>query len=118
MHKLESENTFLSFIKKNRAVIIFILIFLLGVLLLSLSRDNEKEVAASAEESRIAELCSGINGVGKCTVLLNIKEGEVISAAVLCEGADSAMVEADIKRLITSLYGIGYNKVTVLKLSE
>ena len=117
MQKSVSENTFLSFIKKNKASLIFILILLIGVLLLCLPRSDAPS-GSSDEEERVANLCSAIEGVGECSVLLNIKEGEVISAAVLCRGADSPTVEANIKKLISSLYGIGYNKVTVLKLSE
>ena len=117
MQKSASENTFVSFIKKNKTALIFILIFLIGVLLLCLPRGEEADTAQN-EEERVAQLCSGIEGVGDCSVLLNIKEGDVISAAVLCDGADSPEVVANIKKLISSLYGIGYNKVTVLKLSE
>ena len=117
MQKSASENTFLSFIKKNKGALIFILIILLGVLLLCLSGSDSAPIH-SDEEERIAALCSAIDGVGECSVLLNIKEGKVISAAVLCAGANSPAVEANIKKLISSLYGIGYNKVTVLKLSE
>ncbi len=117
MQKSASENTFMSFIKKNKTALIFILILLIGVLLLCLPRGEESEKTQN-EEERVALLCSGIEGVGECSVLLNIKEGEVASAAILCEGADSSEVEANIKKLISSLYGIGYNKITVLKLSE
>ena len=116
MQKSVSENTFVSFIKKNKAALIFIFILLIGVLLLCLPK--EKEEKKNDEEGRVTALCSGIEGVGECSVLLNIKDDEVISAAVLCDGADSPEVEANIKRLISSLYGIGYNRITVLKLSE
>lgn len=116
MQKSASENTFVSFIKKNKTALIFILILLIGVLLLCLPSGEKTD--GNGEEERVAELCSGIEGVGECSVFLNIKEGEVVSAAILCDGGDSPRVEADIKKLISTLYGIGYNKVTVLKLSE
>ena len=116
MRKSASENTFISFIKKNKTALILILIILIGILLLCLP--SNKLSGGESEEKRLAELCSAIDGVGECSVLLNMKDGEVVSVAILCEGADSSEVEADIKELVSSLYGIGYNKVTVLKLSE
>lgn len=116
MQKSASENTFVSYIKKNRTAFIFILILLIGILLLCLP--SSEKTNEPSEEKRVEALCSGIEGVGECSVLLNITEGEVVSAAILCEGADSPDVEANIKKLISSLYGIGYNKVAVLKLSE
>ena len=73
---------------------------------------------ARDEESRVSELCSGVDGVGRCSVVLNLQDGSVVSAAVLCDGADSPRVESDLKELISSLYGIGYNRISVLKLSE
>ena len=113
-----SENTFFSFLKKNKAAIIFILIFILGVIFLILPQREEKNTAVSSEEMLLETLCAEIEGAGECSVILNIKDGEVVAAAVLCEGGDSPRVESDVKRLISTLYGIGYNKITVLKLSK
>ena len=116
MQRSVSENLIIPFIKKNKWLSLIALLLLLGVLLMSLPEQGGG--AHSDEESRVAELCCGVRGVGRCTVMLNIKEGEVISAAVLCEGADSPSVESQVKELISSLYGIGYNRISVLKISE
>ena len=116
MQRSVSENLIIPFIKKNKWVALTALLLLLGVLLMSLPEGGG--ASSLDEESRVAELCCGIDGVGRCSVMLNIKEGEVISAAVLCEGADSPSVESQVKELISSLYGIGYNRISVLKISE
>lgn len=118
MQKSASENTFLSFLRKNKSASALIFIFFLGILLLVFAQSGETSTATSSEEERIEELCSGISGVGECEVFLNIKDGDVVAVAILCDGADSPRTEADIKSFISSLYGIGYNKITVLKLSK
>ena len=116
MRKSASENTFFTFIKKNAGTVALALLLLVGVMLMMLPRTET--VDERGDEERLAELCESIDGAGRCSVLLNIKDGEVVSAAVLCEGADTAEVVADVKQLVSSLYGIGYNKISVLKLSE
>ena len=116
MPKSVSENLLLPFIKKNKKVIIFALLLLLGILLMLIP--TESAATERDEEARVLEMCSGISGVGRCSVMLNTKDGDVISAAVLCDGADSEAVRSDIKDLISSLYGIGYNRISILKLSE
>ena len=116
MQKSASESLLLPFIKKNRAVILLALLLILGVLLMLIPTESGEK--PRDEEARVSELCSGVAGVGRCSVVLNIKDGDVISAAVLCDGADSPKVESNLKELISSLYGIGYNRISVLKLSE
>ena len=116
MSRSVSENLLLPFIKKNKTLIFLALLLLLGIILMLMPTGSAE--AERDEEARISELCSGISGVGRCSVMLNIKEDEIVSAAVLCDGADSPAVESEIKELISSLYGIGYNRISVLKLSE
>ena len=118
MQRSASENTFLSFLRKNKSALVFILIFIFGILILVFAQSAEPTSVSRSEEERIEELCSGIAGVGECEVFLNIKDGQVVAVAILCDGADSSRTEADVKRFISSLYGIGYNKITVLKLSK
>ena len=116
MQKSASESLLLPFIKKNKIALILAILLILGIILMLIPTGNSEK--AQSEEMRAAEICSGVNGVGRCSVMLNIKDGDVISAAVLCDGADSSAVESDLKELISSLYGIGYNRISVLKLSE
>ncbi len=116
MRRSASENTLFTFIKKNRGYLALLALLLVGILLMTLpigGAEGERD-----EEERLAELCASIDGVGRCSVLLNVRDGEVVSAAVLCEGAENLEAVSDVKALISSLYGIGYNKISVLKLSE
>jgi len=97
------------------ALFVLLAVFILGIVIFILPKSAP---AAASEEERIAEICSGVSGAGKCSVIINRKDGEMVSVAVLCEGAESPYVEGKIKSLIKSLYDIGYNRVSVLKLSE
>lgn len=113
MRKSVSESLLLPFIKKNKTVITLALLLLLGVILMLIPTGSAE--GARDEEARACEMCSAVAGVGRCSVMLGIKDGEVVSAAVLCDGADSPSVESQIKELISSLYGIGYNRIAVIK---
>ena len=119
MQKSASENLFIVFLKKNRWALLLLLLALIGALALILSNNiSDKTVADSSDEERIATVISGIDGVGTARVVINKKEGEIVSCAVVCTGGDSERVVSDVKALISSLYGIGYNRISVLKLSE
>lgn len=70
-------------------------------------------------EAQIAELCSATEGVGECRAMVTYgDDGEVFAVAVLCEGAESAEVRADIKELVGSLFGIGANRISVVKIKK
>ena len=72
----------------------------------------------SDERSDLAEVCSLVDGVGRCRVMINYSEsGEVIAVAVLCDGAESTEVRSRLVGLISSLYGIGSHRISVLKIS-
>ena len=116
MQKSASESLLLPFIKKNKTAIFLALLLIIGVLLMLIPTASTEK--ARDEEARVSELCAGVAGVGRCSVMLNMRDGEVVSAAVLCDGADLPRVESDVKELISSLYGIGYHRISVLKLSE
>ena len=116
MPRSESENLLVPFIKKNKGTLLLALLLLLGILLMLLPTASADEPVD--EERRMSELCAELSGVGRCTVMLNKNEGEVVSAAVLCDGADSPEVELELKELLSTLLGIGYNRISVLKLSE
>ena len=121
MQKSASESLLIPFIKKNKTVILLALLLILGILLMLIPTGSPKNAGDEKdrdEEARVSELCAGVAGVGRCSVMLNMRDGEVVSAAVLCDGADLLRVESDVKELISSLYGIGYNRISVLKLSE
>ena len=98
-------------------------ILIIGVLLLivcsGLGNGGAEATDAPDEEARIAELCAMTEGVGECRVMLTYDDvGRVSAAAVLCEGADRAEVRRRITDMLTSLYGIGSNRISVLKISD
>ncbi len=81
------------------------------------SSDDAKEAKTGlTDEESLAVLCSSIEGVGECSVRVNYgEEGKVYAVAVVCNGAENSEVRARLIDLFTSLYGIGANRVTVLK---
>ena len=80
-------------------------------------------------ERELSTLCAEVKGVGRVTVMITLAEGErttysgskvssvtppaVLGAAVVCDGGGDPAVQADLTRLVSSLLGIGTNRVTV-----
>ena len=95
----------------------------LGVLLIIFSGAFDGNKEQSDEEVRLAELCAMIDGAGEVKAIISYErenagfsaEGDmrVSAVAVFCDGADNVRVRADIKELVSSLYGIGMNRITV-----
>ncbi len=48
-------------------------------------------------------------------LLICIKNPEILGVAVICQGAESSVVRAEVTELVTSLFGIGSDKVYVGK---
>ncbi len=112
---------------KGRYALLFALSLLLIAVLLINPKSCSRETAAekSEEEERIEALCSAVEGVGECRVMVTYEktdgretEKKVYSVAVICEGADSVAVRARLIDLIGSLYGIGSNRVSIVKLEK
>ena len=123
---------------------IFAAVFLLavGILLLSFSGDGAKKSAQTAEgdtlgylaalEEETATLCSSVQGVGKCRVMITLEKGEetvyragakigttpprVQAITLVCEGGGTDRVRREMSSMLSSLFGIGEHRVTVLKL--
>ena len=84
-------------------------------------------------ESSLAEFCSSVSGAGRCRVMVSFEAGEsleykggnlvgttpprVEGITVLCKGGDRDSVKSEISDLLSALYGIGKNRICVLKLS-
>ncbi len=114
---MKSDRSFKDFLSsslplgKAGAILVFALILIAASFLLS---DKGEEKVQSDD---ISALCSEIDGVGECRVTLSYDEqGGVIGVAVICEGAESASVRAGVVDFFSSLYGIGANRITVLKI--
>ena len=129
--------------KGKRSWLPLFLLLLLAVVFLSLSAclgergDNllcSEEAEAlyafrTQEEARLSELICHLDGVDKCYVSLHFSRGEesvyeggvmvsfspacVSSAVVVCEGRLSPALKETIVDMVTTLYGIGSNRVSV-----
>jgi len=123
MRKLKSDRSFTDFIRGGKLSALLPLL-IIGVLLLLIpslyNGGGSGESGAPTGEERLYEMCSLVEGVGECKVMITYSEGgdEVYAVAVLCEGAESAAVRARLVELIGSLYGIGSNRIAVLELGE
>ena len=116
---MKSDFSFLTFIKKQDKGFIILIIGAIALALLLISSSNKKSVEKTEidEATRLEELCSQIEGVGECRVMVTYKSGEVYAVAVICKGAESPKVRERLTDLITSMYGIGANRVTVQPMS-
>ena len=64
-----------------------------------------------SEDSEIV-IYESQNGVDEGLVI-SIKSPDVIGVAIVCEGGESSVVKAEITKLVTSLFGIGADRVYV-----
>ena len=120
-----SDKSFSDFLKALPASVKLLAAVLLAALILfSLRAEDSDSAAADSEEERIAELCSMIEGAGECRAVVTYEEKKsyfsesersILAVAVICEGADDVRVEAQIKRLVSSMYGIGTNRIEVVR---
>lgn len=113
--------TFLNFLKQGNTFKIA-LIFAIGIILIafgSVGGKSTDEVSLPDEEARLAALCEAIEGVGECSVMLSFSQsGRVESVAIICEGAQDVSVREKLTDLVTSLYGIGANRISIQKLGK
>ncbi len=121
---MKTDRDFITFLKgllKGKRLIFFIIVLSLAVFLLFFTSEGEEKEEADLNdtEARIEALCSTVDGVGECRVMVTFaddSESRVFSVAVVCEGGDSVRVRAALTELITSMYGIGAHRVSVMKL--
>lgn len=103
---------------RTRWIIVIALCALILIVLGSLGAGEKKENSENLEE-RVAEMCSLTEGVGDCRVMITYSgDGEVYAVAVLCDGAESALVRERLTSLVCSLFGVGANRVEILKIKE
>ena len=114
---MKSDRSFKEFLHSGHSFFTAISVLVVGVLFIIISSFSGGQSVAT-EEERLAEICSSVDGVGRCRAVITYGEDEeaVFAVAVLCEGADSVYVRERINRLISSLYGIGTNRIAVLKI--
>ena len=129
------------YVSKNKGSVAVALLLILGLFLIVFSSGSA--VGDEAEEgleeykaeleAELSEMCSSVRGVGKCRVTVSFERGEekvykgsslieskppkVLGVTVVCEGADSDKVRAEIISAMSALFDIGSNRIAVLKLN-
>ena len=110
---------------KRRAVLLLLVAGVLCMLVAAIPT-GKADTAATAEEQieeRLEQMCSALEGVGKCRVMVSCSYPEarygsqsrptVQSVAVICKRGDRPEVRSAVTELVVSLYGIGSNRVCV-----
>lgn len=136
---------FISFIKENKRLVRIAALIAIGVILIFISsafgsekKDTDKAMSLDEYreelESRLESLCHSVDGVGRCRVFVTLERGEqntykgsvvietkppkVLGVTVVCAGADSDYVKSQLVDMCVALFGIGSNRVAVLKLNS
>ena len=115
----------IGYLKGKKELTLFFIALAIGLILIVLgSKDKDVPTASSSDlESRIAEACSGVEGVGECSVYVYYSDTDsrsgtdsVESIIVICEGADSAEVRLKLTKMLSAFFGIGTNRVQIEKM--
>ena len=132
------------FLKENKKTVGIALLLLFGVLLILFSAPRASEEKSSdtrtlaeykAElEAELASICSDVRGVGACRVFVTFERGEqnsykgstlieskppkVQGVTVVCRGADASQVQSELTEMLSALFGIGANRIAILKLNS
>lgn len=120
---MKSDKGFLDFLGSGGIGLKVVAVAVVGILLIffgSMDLSEQKNDTITAE-SRAEQMCSMMEGVGDCRVMMTYHPDDtdrVYAVLVLCDGADSPMVRRQITSLFTSLYGIGANRVEIGRLIE
>ncbi len=108
----------MNFLKNKSSGKVLFIVAAVAIVCLILAGYFDKSEQEVTPLDDLAVLCSKIDGVGRCSVMINYDEGGSVSAvAVVCDGAESLSVREGLYKLISSLYGVGYNRISVLKFS-
>ena len=126
------------FFKEKRKIALILILASVGLMLVAISSvgtetaaegDGLGEYKAELEKS-LEKLCSEVDGVGRCSVMVSFSRGEentykgsqlteskpprVLGVTVVCDGGDSATVKAPLSQMLCALFDIGTNRVAVL----
>lgn len=119
--------SFMKFFSEKKDIVKIAMVFGLGLILMFIgnSSANTSDIEQGVEE-RIATACSGVDGVGNCSVLVyytpfasrDDEQRKVESVIVICEGADSPQVRLTLTEMLSSFFGIGTNRVRIEKMKK
>ena len=124
---LISDNAFLKYVKNKKEIVWIILILLLAVVFIFFgSRGDDVDVGGDdSYETRVADICKSIDGVGASRVLIyysepssRYAERKVEGIVVVCEGADSLDVRRRLTETLSAFFGIGSNRVIIEKMKK
>ena len=117
---------FLKFFKAKKDFTKILIVLALGLILMFLGNKSEDVVEPDVGiEEKITTACSGVDGVGDCSVLVyyapqdsRTDEAKVESVIVICEGADSVEVRLTLTEMLSSFFGIGANRIRIEKMKK
>ena len=113
------DRIFLKYVKDKKNIAFIAIALALGLILIFLGSGTDSEVVEVGVEDKISALCSSIEGVGECEVILyyseNASRGDerVESIIVICDGGDSVEVRSRLISMLSSFFGIGTNRIRV-----
>jgi hypothetical protein len=123
MWKLKFDKGISEFLSSDGRAVNFVGLIILGLALVLIGSftsgsGGENNDSVQTGEAKIEQMCSMIDGVGECRVMMTYRPDseEVYAVLVLCDGAESVFVREKIISLFTSLYGIGSHRVEIDKL--
>ena len=110
--------------KSKRELSLILIALGIGLILIFFGGGGDAEPVSGSQgiEERIAEACSGVEGVGECAVYVYYSDADtrggesVESVLVVCEGADSVEVRLRLTKILSSFFGIGSNRISVEKM--
>lgn len=140
------DNSFTIFVKNNKRLWKIGLLIAAGIILILLSSSFGKESGVQSDnkltlaeyksqlEDEIASICSSVEGVGKCRVIITFERGEqnsykgtsvietkpprVLGVTVVCRGADSDAVRYALVDMLTALFDVSSSRIAILKLNS
>ncbi len=119
-----SDSKFIKFLKSNKDLYKILAVIGVGLLLIVFGSARGAGANDRASADEVGEICSRVDGVGECQVILYCDDGSygsggerVESIVVICEGGDSVLVKKRLADMLSSLYGIGTNRIHVEKMS-
>lgn len=75
----------------------------------NIKKESDSNSMSQDSEFVIYESQNGIDS----GLIISIKCPDIVGVAIVCEGGDSAVVRSEITKLVTSLFGIGSDRVYV-----
>ena len=75
----------------------------------NVKKENDNDSVSEDSEIVIYESQNGTDA----GLVISIRSPDIIGVAIICEGGESSVVKAEITKLVTSLFGIGSDRVYV-----